>query len=124
MKSTSPVFTILLALFFVALIANWWRRWALRAFGNENLLARKPTRLRWLLRPSNMLLILGFVLPVYSAFQYPPFGARGVRYLAAIIFCLAFVSRNSENQVLVVDDPSAKVKKRSDDFPPLDGPIR
>lgn len=91
---------IVLTLLWLALLANGWHRWAVRAFESNHEAPRERSTGIWPLRPSNLLMLSAAGFNIYEGLKDPPFGSRSSIGFTAMIFWLAFVIRHWENEAL------------------------
>jgi len=113
--------TVLLTVFFTLLaFAGSWR-WAKLVFENDSEPTKQQPMPRWVLRPSNLLFVLGFAVSIYAEVERPSFSIIPMRRARWGIFLLAFVIRYSENRALAGLGDSTRDYKEFDDFPRKDG---
>ena len=76
--------------------------------------ARKPSKPSWLLRPSNLLVLLCLLICIYGALQDPPFGSGNLFEAIGLIACAALIIRHWENDALRKVDVSDVLDENAD----------
>lgn len=108
------ILAILFSLSSFLLVVLYWRRWARRAFGDDE--SGKQAAGSWLLRPSNLLFALAAILFMYGWNQNMRHqGERSAEGLWEILILLAFVIRYWESGALRnvdVDEPIGDEEKK------------
>jgi hypothetical protein len=90
---------IIVALIVTAFLLLVSVAWARVALGSATAPFEKRSGRRWLLRPSNLLFVVGIVGVFYLSLGQPQIGPLNIRGYAGILI-LAFVLRYSENKAI------------------------